>query len=67
MRGRRPEVGALRAVATRLGYLLGALLGGVALATGDHAPVGAVFAGLFGVAARPHLCVTRRRCTGRAG
>jgi predicted MFS family arabinose efflux permease len=63
---RKLEAGALRAVATQLGYLIGSLLGGVALATGGYELMGVVFAGLFAAAALPHVCLTARRCPGRS-
>jgi predicted MFS family arabinose efflux permease len=49
------EAGAVRAVAQQLGYVLGSLLGGLALATGGYTLMGAVFGGLFFAAALPHL------------
>ena len=62
---RKLEAGALRAVATQLGYLIGSLLGGIALATGGYDLMGLVFAGLFAAAALPHLCLSASRCAGR--
>jgi MFS transporter, DHA1 family, inner membrane transport protein len=62
---RKLEAGAMRAVATQLGYLTGSVLGGIALATGGYEAMGLVFAGLFGAAALPHLCLSARRCAGR--
>jgi DHA1 family inner membrane transport protein len=44
----------IRAAATQFGYLFGAVLGGLALATGGYAALGATFAVLFGLAAIPH-------------
>ena len=41
------EVGTVRAVTTQLGYLLGALVGGAALALGGFALLGVAFGGLF--------------------
>lgn len=62
---RKLEAGAVRAVATQLGYLIGSLLGGLALMTGGYALMGLVFAALFAAAALPHLCVSTRACQGR--
>ena len=62
---RKLEAGALRAVATQLGYLIGSSLGGLALATGGYEVMGVVFAGLFAAAAVPHVCLSARRCAGR--
>jgi predicted MFS family arabinose efflux permease len=62
---RKLEAGALRAVATQLGYLIGSGLGGVALATGGYPLMGVVFACLFAAAALPHVCLPARRCAGR--
>lgn len=61
---RKLEAGAVRAVATQLGYLIGSLLGGLALAVGGYALMGPVFAALFAAAALPHLCLTARACQG---
>jgi len=61
---RKLEAGAVRAVASQLGYLLGSLLGGLALWTGGYALMGVVFAALFAGAALPHVCVTGRACRG---
>jgi predicted MFS family arabinose efflux permease len=44
----------IRAAATQFGYLFGAVLGGLALAIGGYAALGATFAVLFGLAAIPH-------------
>jgi predicted MFS family arabinose efflux permease/GNAT superfamily N-acetyltransferase len=48
------EVGTVRAVATQLGYLVGALVGGVALAVGGFALLGVVFGGLFLASTLPY-------------
>jgi predicted MFS family arabinose efflux permease len=45
----------IRAAANQFGYLLGAALGGVALAAGGFAALGATFAGLFALGAALHL------------
>jgi predicted MFS family arabinose efflux permease len=44
----------MRAAATQFGYLLGAVLGGLALATWGYPGMGATFGALFGLAAIPH-------------
>ena len=44
----------IRAAATQFGYLIGAVLGGVALAAGGYAALGATFSALFVLAAMPH-------------
>jgi predicted MFS family arabinose efflux permease len=44
----------IRAAATQFGYLFGAVLGGLALAAGGYAALGATFAVLFVLAAIPH-------------
>jgi predicted MFS family arabinose efflux permease len=49
------SVGAMRSVATQLGYLLGAAVGGVALNIGGYTALGIALAGFFGLAALPHL------------
>ena len=48
------EVGTVRAVTTQLGYLLGALLGGAALAVGGFALLGVAFGGLFLASTLPY-------------
>jgi predicted MFS family arabinose efflux permease/GNAT superfamily N-acetyltransferase len=48
------EVGTIRAVTTQLGYLLGALVGGVALAVGGFALLGVAFGGLFLASTLPY-------------
>jgi DHA1 family inner membrane transport protein len=48
------EVGTARAVTTQLGYLLGALAGGAALALGGFALLGVVFGGLFVASTVPY-------------
>jgi predicted MFS family arabinose efflux permease len=55
-----------RASAAQFGYLVGAGLGGVALAAGGFPAVGATFAALYGLAVAPHLLsVILRRAPGR--
>jgi predicted MFS family arabinose efflux permease len=56
------EVGAARAASTHVGYLLGSLLGGLALATGGEAAVGAAFGLLFLASALPYVTAWRVRC-----
>jgi hypothetical protein len=48
------EVGTVRAVTTQLGYLIGALLGGAALALGGFALLGVAFGGLFLASTLPY-------------
>ncbi len=48
------EVGTARAVTTQLGYLIGALAGGGALALGGFALLGVVFGGLFLASTAPY-------------
>lgn len=49
------EVGAVRAVATQIGYVIGSLVGGVALALGGFHLLAVAFGGLFLVAILPHV------------
>jgi predicted MFS family arabinose efflux permease len=51
------EVGAVRAATTQLGYLIGSLLGGIAIAVGGFGLLGVVVASLFLAAALPYLCL----------
>ena len=48
----------IRAAATQFGYLVGAGLGGLALAAGGYSLLGVVLATLFALAVLPYLCVT---------
>ncbi len=48
------EVGTVRAVTTQLGYLIGALAGGAALALGGFALLGVAFGGLFLASTAPY-------------
>jgi predicted MFS family arabinose efflux permease/ribosomal protein S18 acetylase RimI-like enzyme len=57
--GQGREVGAVRAVATQIGYLIGSLVGGVALALGGFAMLAVAFGGLFLVATLPHVRLRR--------
>ena len=45
----------VRAAATQFGYLFGAAFGGIALASGGYAGLGAMFGVLFALAAIPHI------------
>lgn len=58
------EVGSIRAATTQLGYLIGSLLGGLALALGGFSALGVVFGGLFLASTAPYLCL-RRTCRTR--
>jgi predicted MFS family arabinose efflux permease len=55
------EVGSIRAATNQLGYLVGSLLGGLALAVGGFSALAVVFGGLFLASTLPYLCV-RRTC-----
>jgi DHA1 family inner membrane transport protein len=57
-------VGAVRAVTTQLGYLVGSLVGGVALAVGGFDALAVAYGGLFVAAVAPYVCV-RRECRAR--
>jgi MFS transporter, DHA1 family, inner membrane transport protein len=59
---RKLEVGAVRAALTHVGYLVGSLLGGAALAFGGGAAVGIVFGSLFLASAAPYLLTWSARC-----
>jgi DHA1 family inner membrane transport protein len=56
---RAREVGAVRAVTTQIGYLVGSLVGGAALAIGGFALLAVAFGGLFLVATLPYLRLRR--------
>jgi predicted MFS family arabinose efflux permease len=60
------SVGAMRSVATQLGYLIGSAVGGVALDIGGYPALGIALAGFFGLAALPHLEWWRHRAARRA-
>jgi predicted MFS family arabinose efflux permease len=49
------EVGATRAATTQVGYLLGSLVGGIALTTGGFSLLGLAFGGLFLAATLPYV------------
>ena len=59
---RKLEVGAARAALTHVGYLVGSLLGGGALALGGEAAVGIAFGALFLASAAPYLLTWSTRC-----
>jgi predicted MFS family arabinose efflux permease len=50
------EVGSIRGAATQLGYLVGSLAGGVALALGGFEALALAFGGLMVAATLPYLC-----------
>jgi predicted MFS family arabinose efflux permease len=58
------EVGSIRAVANQLGYLIGSVLGGLALALGGFSALAVVFGGLFVASTLPYVCL-RRTCPAR--
>lgn len=61
----RLEVGAVRAVTTHAGYLVGSFVGGAALAAGGPAAVGVAFGMLFLGATVPYVTWTSRKRHGR--
>jgi DHA1 family inner membrane transport protein len=58
------EVGAIRAATTQIGYLIGSLVGGVALAAGGFHTLAVAFGGLFLAATLPYVCM-RAACSSR--
>jgi predicted MFS family arabinose efflux permease len=54
------EVGAVRAVTTQLGYLIGSLAGGAALALGGFGLLAVAFGGLFVASTLPYLALPAR-------
>lgn len=58
------EVGAIRAATQQLGYLIGALVGGVALAVGGFEALAVAFGGLFLASTLPYVCL-RPACRSR--
>lgn len=60
-RGHEAAVGAVRAATTQIGYLLGSVVGGTALALGGFDALALAFGGLFLAAVVPYLCV-RAQC-----
>ena len=65
--GQRVGVMAVRAAATQFGYLLGAGLGGVALAVGGYGALGGLLGMLFLGGVLPHLAAGRARAGARTG
>ena len=59
------EVGAARAALTQVGYLVGSLFGGAALAIGGRTAVGVAFGSLFLAAAAPYFSTWSARCEER--
>jgi MFS transporter, DHA1 family, inner membrane transport protein len=55
------EVGTIRAASTQIGYLVGSLVGGVAIAVGGFGLLSVAFGGLFLAATLPYLCM-RKPC-----
>jgi predicted MFS family arabinose efflux permease len=62
----RFAAGAVRAVTNQLGYLIGSLAGGIALAAGGFHALALAFGGLFAASTLPYLCVRRECRTRRA-
>jgi DHA1 family inner membrane transport protein len=60
-RGQESSVGVIRAATTQIGYLLGSLAGGVALAIGGFDALALAYGGLFLAALTPYICM-RREC-----
>jgi ribosomal protein S18 acetylase RimI-like enzyme len=60
------EVGTVRAVTTQLGYLVGALVGGVALELGGFALLGVAFGGLLVASTLPYTSVMIHRAKAAA-
>jgi predicted MFS family arabinose efflux permease len=63
-RGHEAAVGAVRGVTTQIGYLIGSLAGGLALALGGFDALAVAYGGLFLAAVVPYVCV-RRECRAR--
>jgi DHA1 family inner membrane transport protein len=59
------EVGAARAALTQVGYLVGSLVGGAALAIGGRTAVGVAFGSLFLAAAASYFSTWSARCEER--
>jgi predicted MFS family arabinose efflux permease len=59
------EVGSIRGAATQLGYLVGSVAGGVALALGGFEALAVAFGGLMLVSILPYVCV-RSTCRTQA-
>jgi MFS transporter, DHA1 family, inner membrane transport protein len=60
-REHRAAVGAIRTATSQIGYLIGSLAGGVALAVGGFDALALAYGGLFLAALAPYVCL-RRRC-----
>jgi DHA1 family inner membrane transport protein len=58
------EVGSIRAATDQIGYLVGSLLGGLALAIGGFSTLAVGFGGLFLASTLPYVCI-RRACRTR--
>ena len=58
------EVGSIRAATTQVGYLVGSLLGGLALTIGGFSALAVVFGGLFLASTLPYICI-RQTCRTR--
>jgi MFS transporter, DHA1 family, inner membrane transport protein len=58
------EVGSIRAATNQVGYLVGSVLGGLALAVGGFSALAVVFGGLFLASTLPYLCL-RQTCRTR--
>ena len=60
------EVGSIRAATDQAGYLVGSVLGGLALTVGGFSALAVVFGGLFVASTLPYLCLRRTCRTGLA-
>ena len=58
------EVGSIRAATNQVGYLVGSVLGGLALTVGGFSALAVVFGGLFVASTLPYVCL-RRTCRTR--
>jgi DHA1 family inner membrane transport protein len=58
------EVGSIRAATDQAGYLIGSVLGGLALAVGGFSALAVVFGALFFASTLPYICM-RRSCRTR--
>jgi DHA1 family inner membrane transport protein len=57
----RHEIGAIRAATTQLGYLIGSLVGGIAITVGGFGLLSLACGGLLAAATLPYVCL-RRPC-----